>query len=62
MGQTGPNVIEIAALLEKHLQAQGDKPHSKKRLKEDNMGEASVEGVSLYGGSLSLERKKKGAM
>jgi hypothetical protein len=59
VGQNGPNVAEIAALLEKHLQAQGDKPPSKKRLREDNIGEADVEGISMYGGSLSLERKKK---
>jgi hypothetical protein len=51
--------LKLQLYWKKHLQAQGDKPPSKKRLREDNMGEVDVEGISMYGGSLSLERKKK---
>jgi hypothetical protein len=60
VGQAGPKVTEIAALLAKHLQAHEDQPPSKKRQREDYADDAGLEGGTLYGGSLSSEWKKKG--
>jgi hypothetical protein len=59
LGQAGPKVAEIAAMLAQHLKAQDEEPPSKKRHREEMSGELERAKVNNNAVIPSLENKNK---